>query len=141
MDWKQLLDHPKDPNDLPSIAKYICVDENAIARREDRLTKADFDSLLAKVFVPAIEEFLAESQKKGRDGAMVTAPSTASIVVRYKQNQEITVRFKAGARGISYDVMAPVLSGTFRADTNAGKITREEVLNLIATLNLSRVRQ
>lgn len=117
------------------------MDENAIARREARLTQADFDSLLANVFVAAIEEFLNESKKKGRDGAMVTAPSTASIVVRYKPNQEITVRFKAGPKGISYDVMAPVLSGTFRVDTNAGKITRDDVLNLIATLNLSRVRQ
>ena len=138
MDWKQLLDHPKE---LPSIAKYICADEDAIARREARLTKADFESLLANVFVPAIDEFLVESRKKGRDGVTLTAPSSASIVVHYKPNQKISVRFKAGPRGIWYDVMAPVLSGTFRADTNAGKITREEVLNLIATLNLSRVKQ
>jgi hypothetical protein len=138
MDWKQLLDHPKE---LPSISKYICVDEDAIARREARLTKADFELLLANTFVPAIEEFLAEVNKKGRDCAMLKAPSSASITVRYDPKQEIKVRFTAGSKGISYDVMSPILSGTFRADTNAGKITREEVLNLLAVLNLSRVRK
>ncbi|MDB6024120.1 MAG: hypothetical protein JWM68_343 [Verrucomicrobiales bacterium] len=138
MDWKQLLDHPKE---LPSIAKYICVDEDAIAHREARLSKADFESLLTNVFVPAIEEFLAEVNKKGRDCSMHKAPSSTSITVQYKPDEKIDVRFTAGREGVSYTVMSPILSGTWRADTNAGKITREEVLNLLAVLNLNRPRK
>ena len=137
MNWKQLLD---DGAELPSISKYVLMDEDAIAGREARLTKADFESLLANVFVPAIEEFLAEVNKRGRDCAMLKAPSSASITVRHEPKQEIKVSFAAGREGISYTVMSPVLSGTWRADTNGGKITREEVLTMLATFNLCRVR-
>ena len=47
----------------------------------------------------------------------------------------------AGPKGISYSVMSPVLSGTWRADTNAEKIARQEVLNMLATFNLCRPRK
>ncbi|MDB6027769.1 MAG: hypothetical protein JWM68_3992 [Verrucomicrobiales bacterium] len=137
MDWKQLLD----AEEIPSISKYLLVDEAAIARREARLTKADFESLLAKVFVPAIEEFLAEVNKRGCDCAMHNAPSVTSITVQYPPKQKVAVRFTVGPKGISCSVLSEVLSGTWRTDTNAGKITRPEVLNMLATFNLCRVRK
>ena len=41
---------------LRNRGQFLALDEDAIARRETRLTKAYFESLLANAFVPAIEE-------------------------------------------------------------------------------------